>query len=52
MTPTQTVSDWMYIVMNTKVLYRNLENEFLQRAAWFMFQDVLYYWYSYCELSC
>ena len=26
MTPTQTVSDWMYIV-NTKVLYRNLENE-------------------------
>ena len=29
MTPTQTVFEWMYIV-NTKVLYRNLENEFLQ----------------------
>ena len=50
MTPTQTVSDWMYIV-NTKVLYRNLENEFPQCSAWFVFRDVLYYWYSYCELS-
>ena len=51
MSPTQTVCEGMYIV-NTKVLYRNLENEFRQCGAWFVFRDVLYYWYSYCELSC